>query len=189
MLALFALIGFAQAGVLSFVDKGVQIEGGSAGSFVLGYPVLDTSAGKLSASERKLGEEAILSYPSGIGVKLSLVGDKKIVLKFSGDTGGIKTFRMGDLLIPMHFSEGGEWKIGESEKKVFPREKPAKPFLFQGNAASFEFSSPEGGAIRFTLPPYSFQQFQDNREWKWDTFAWFFQTAFSKDAAAYEVSV
>lgn len=189
MLALLVWLGFAQAGVLSFVDKGVQIDCGSMGSFVLCYPVLETVAGKLAPSEKKLGEEAILNYPSGVSLKMAITGDKKIVLKFSGDTGGIKTFRMADLLIPTHFGEGGEWKAGDSEKKIFPKEKPAKPHLYQGSVGRFEFSSPEGGAIRFSLPPYSFQQLQDNREWKWDTFAWLFQTPFTEGTSTYEVSV
>ncbi|MBI4719972.1 MAG: hypothetical protein HY770_01805, partial [Chitinivibrionia bacterium] len=64
-----------------------------------------------------------------------------------------------------------------------------KPHLFQGNASGFALTSPAGATTEFTVPEYSFQQLQDNREWGWNIFQWHFWTPFNKDNPDYVIRV
>ena len=56
----------------------------------------------------------------------------------------------------------------------FPPDKPAKPHLFQGNAQQFTLRDPQGTGLTILLPPYSYQQLTDSREWGWKIFQWQF---------------
>ena len=131
----------------------------------------------------------MLKYPCGVAVEVSIGQDGKVAYRFSGNRDVIEHFRVGELLVPPNYMDGGTWRIGDGDAKPFPAEKPAKPFLYQGNATRFEFTNVDGKRIRLDLPPYSYQQLQDNREWNWNVFAWWFQSPFNKDKADYVVTV
>ena len=72
-----------------------------------------------------------------------------------------------EMLIPINFGGSGTYAIGGAAAQTFPAEKPAKPFLYQGNADRIEIVHPTGPGFSIVIPPYSFQQLQDNREWNW----------------------
>ena len=55
-----------------------------------------------------------------------------------------------------------------------PPGKAGKAHLFQGNAQQFTLRDPQGTGLTILLPPYSYQQLTDNREWGWKTFQWQF---------------
>ena len=76
-----------------------------------------------------------------------------------------------EMHIPISFNQGGKWKIGVTTAD-FPKEKPAKPHLYQGHASSLRISNYEGcdrtGPVE--TPEYSFLELSDNREWNWPIF-------------------
>ena len=193
LVALVCSTTIVAAGPLQLGETGVTIDGGSMGTFTLPYPQLATNsaAGKpeTPVQKRVMGNKATLSYPCGVSVEISIGSDKKVTYRFSGRQEVIENFRVGELLIPPNYMDGGKWRIGAGDMKPFPAEKPDSPFLFQGNATAFEFSGVDGKRIRIDLPPYSFQQLQDNREWNWKTFAWWFHTPFDQNRAEYVVTV
>jgi len=191
--ALGSLVLTANAGPVRLSERGVEIDGGSMGAFTLAYPQIatKTAPGKDEAAiqQRLADGKAVLKYPCGIVVHVSIGGDGAVTYRFDGDRDVVERFRIGELLIPADYRDGGAWRIGDGDAKPFPSEKPANPFLHQGNATRFEFTSLDGKRIRIELPPYSYQQLQDNREWNWNVFAWWFQAPFNRDKAEYTVRV
>lgn len=183
----------ANAGPLRLGDEGVTIDGGSMGAFTLAYPKIAAMAAPgehESAMEQRVAVgKAVLKYPCGAVVEVSLEKDNKIVYRFSGNRDAVKHFRIGDLLVPPNYKDGGTWRIGDGDAVPFPEEMPQSPFLFQGNATRFEFRDVGGKQIRIDVPSYSYQQLQDNRQWGWKVFAWWFQTPFDKNKQEYVVTV
>ena len=183
----------AEAGPLRLADKGVEIDGGSMGVFTLVYPQITTKAApgehETAMEQRLVDGKAVLKYPCGVVVEVSLGEDGKMAYRFSGNRDVVERFRVGELLVPPNYQDGGTWRIGDGDTRPFPAEKPATPFLFQGNATRFEFTDVAGKRLRIDIPPYSFQQLQDNREWGWEVFAWWFQTPFDKNKQEYAVTV
>ena len=169
----------AQAGTLRLGEKGVEIDAGSMGSFSLAYPKVETKAanGRYEpASETRVQDkQVLLKYAGGISATIAIEDGGKIACRFAGDREAIKSFRIGELLVPFEYSDGGTWRIGDGDAKPFPPEKPPKPFLYQGNATLFDLTNIDGKRLRIEVPPYSYQQLQDNREWNWKIFAWWFQ--------------
>ena len=178
---------------LRLSDRGVEIDGGSMGEFTLAYPKIATKSApdqqESLVEQRTDGGTAVLKYPSGLVIEVTLDKNGKVVYRFGEQREAMKQFRIGDMLIPPNYMDGGTWRIGDGDAKQFPSEKPTSPFLYQGNATRFEFTSIDGKRIQIDLPPYSFQQLQDNREWGWKTFAWWFHTPFLRDRAEYVVTV
>jgi hypothetical protein len=67
--------------------------------------------------------------------------------------------------------------------------KPPKPFLFQGNADSLAVRDRDGRQLTFRLPPWSWLQVQDDREWNNNkTIEWFVQVPVT-DAGTYTVQI
>lgn len=155
------------------VDAGFLIDAGAMGSFTLSWPALDVAGKTLKPIEKQLaGQRAVLTYEGGGKVTVVVSGDGLIELTCAGLPAGTRSLRC-DMLIDYGFSEGGRWRIGESEGS-FPAQQPEKPFLFQGNAERFELIDSQGRRLHFAVPRYSYQQLQDNREWNWKIYAWFF---------------
>lgn len=192
-LALGGLAMTADAGVVRLGDTGVVIDGGSMGEFTLAYPKIATAAAphehQAALEQRLAAGKAVLKYPCGAVVEVSLGQGNKVAYQFSGDCAAVASFRIGELLVPPNYADGGRWQVGDADPQPFPSAQPASPFLYQGNATRFEFSSVDGKRIRLDLPPYSYQQLQDNREWNWNVFAWWFQSPFDRNTADYVVTV
>ena len=123
----------ADAGALRLGKKGVEIDGGSMGTFLLAYPKVATKAapGRYEAAieQRAKGGQVVLKY-AGVTVAVSLEEGGKIAYRFSGDRDAIKGFRVGELMVPFSYTDGGTWRIGGADARPFPREKPAKPLPY-----------------------------------------------------------
>ncbi len=114
------------------------------------------------------------------GAKLDVVIEgSDLAMKFSNVPGDVKSYE-AVMMIDIGFSKGGKWKIGDTTGE-FPREKPAKPHLFQGNQTTFELSDAQGQTLSVHVPDYSYEQLTDNREWNWPIFAWRFTAPFNPD--------
>ncbi len=173
----FAIVaGFASpasAASLALSDAGIAIDAGTLGEFKLGYPILLAEQGNpLKPIEtRTAGKQTTAKYEGGGQVTLTIQDKSTVALEFSGLPAAVRKFRM-EMLIDFGFSEGGTWQIGDAAPKPFPKQKPDKPFLYQGNAETFRLTNAEGKSLSFTVPRWSYQQLQDNREWNWQVFDW-----------------
>ncbi len=159
---------------LALKQDGIAIEAGSLGTFTLSYPALIDDAQKTlhKLLEKSVaGNTAVVKYEGGAQVRLSLAGGT-LKLKFVNMPADVKKYLM-EMLIDPGFSKGGTWKIGD-KAGVFPREKPAKPHLFQGNANTFRFADATGQALALKIPQYAYEELNDCREWNWTIFAWKF---------------
>jgi hypothetical protein len=176
------------AATLKAGNDGVNIDAGNFGGFTLTYPVLVKNGDhQLKAIEKQIhGNKAVLKFDGGASAELE-VKEHDVAFSFSNLPADVKSFRM-EMMIDFNFSGGGKWKIGSSEKE-FPAEKPAKPFLFQGSAQSFVLTSLEGKQLTFTIPEFSYQQLQDNREWNWKTFCWWFAAPLSPDKKTQTIKI
>lgn len=165
-----------------FDDKGITIHADAMGSFELSYPKiilkgLDEQKAAEPIEKKVEGNKAFLKYNGGIQAQLEKTG-QNIAITFRNADNLFK-FRM-EMLIPFNFNDGGKWKVGSAEGK-FPAEKPSRPHFFQGNADSLQITSDTGLTMSMKLPPFSFQQLQDNREWNWKIFHWLMVSGFNKD--------
>jgi hypothetical protein len=169
-LLLVLLTNFAKAAELTFGEGGVGITVKGMGDFTLSYPVLQPGD-KQPLEKRVSGQHAELKYAGGVKLAMELTAGGKLELRFQ-DVGDLQKFQMGLLLGPQ-YADGGSWTIGQNELKSFPKDKPEKPILYQGNAGSFLVKDVSGHTLAISgLPDYAFNQLQDNREWGWKIFQW-----------------
>ncbi len=171
-----------QAATLTAGTDGIAIDAGTFGKFTLTYPRLEIEKGEpLKPIEKTpAGKSAVLKYAGDARVDVSIAPDGAITYVLANPPAGLKSCRM-EMLIDFGFSEGGTWRIGGGDAKPFPTEKPAKPHLFQGTAATFTLTNFEGKNLAFEVPQWSYQQLQDNREWNWKIFGWMFIAPLNKD--------
>ena len=171
----------AKAGV-RFGADGIEIDAGSVGKFTFEYPTLLDDARK---PVRKLLEKnaaaasATLKYEGGLQLDLALGEGGTVRLKFSDAPAEVK-FLQWDMHIPISFNQGGKWKIGDKEGE-FPKEKPGKPHLYQGNADTVQITNYEGRSLTLKIPPFSYLELADNREWNWAIFHVKGSTPFAPD--------
>lgn len=171
LLVCLSVIFSAEALELRPSQDGIAMDAGAMGVFTLSYPQLvdDSQKGAHKLIEKEVaGKTAKLKYADGAQVLVSVSGGS-VKLKFVNVPGDVKKYVM-DVLIDPAFSKGGSWKIGE-KSAAFPREKPASPHLFQGNASTFRLASASGDALSLKIPDYAYQELNDNREWGWTIFA------------------
>jgi hypothetical protein len=155
-------------------EKEISLSASTAGTFSLTYPALVASGDKPTAPAQIAKDPGgvTLVYAGGGRCRVRL--DKTALgIAFSDLPAEVKQFRM-EMLIPINFGGSGTYSIGGAAARTFPAEKPAKPFLYQGNADRFEIVHPTGPGFSVVIPPYSFQQLQDNREWHWSIYDWWF---------------
>jgi hypothetical protein len=177
-------------------EAGMEIEAGSMGRFEIGYPAIYSGSEQTYGSpkafklieKRIAGSAATLKYSGGAEAKLEAQPDHTLVLAFTTMPKDVKYFRM-EMHIDFNYAQGGKYRIGRGTDQAFPREKPAKPFLYQGNAESLTVKNFEGKALSFQIPQFSFMQLQDNREWGWSIFDWWFSTPVNPDQKVYKVKI
>lgn len=155
-------------------EKEISISAGTAGTFSIAYPALVKNGDK-RVPPAQIAQDAqgvtLVYAPSGKGrVRLDKTS---LRIGFSELPAEINKFYM-EMLIPINFGGSGTYAMGGAAAQTFPAEKPAKPFLFQGNVDRFQIVHPTGPGFSLVLPPYSYQQLQDNREWHWNVYAWSF---------------
>ena len=165
------LAASARAAELRFGQDGIELDAGSIGKFILDYPLLLDAARKTvhKIQEKNVaGKSAALKYEGGAQLDLAMGDGGKVLLKMAHMPPDVKVIQL-DMHIPIAFNEGGKWKIGDKEGE-FPKEKPAKPHLYQGNATLLKITNYEGKSVLVGVPEYSFLELTDNREWNWAIF-------------------
>ncbi len=179
----------ARATSLALNDTGVVVDNGADGRLELTFPAL---VGKDNKDRKVMdkavaGRKATLKFEGGGQLDLEL-GAGEFVIKPSGIPAEIAKLHLS-MLVSAEYNRGGKWSIAGSEAKTFPKDKPAKPFLYQGNANTLELTNPTGVVNAFRIPDYSYQQLQDNREWNWSTFQWHVWIAYNPDAPRYVIKL
>jgi len=161
------------------------------GQFTLGYPSLRKQGDKPAydlVEKQITGNTALVKYAGGAQIQIDVNADNTLALAFSNVPSDVRVFRM-EMLIDLGYAQGGTFRLAGGTPLPFPREKPAKPFLYQGNNQALTIANFEGKSLAFELPEFSFQQLQDNREWGWATYQWMFQTPFNPDHLNYTVKI
>jgi len=175
---------------LRLADGGLHIDAGSMGEFTLTYPAPASNPNQpYKLIEKSIaGNKAALKYEGGGQMELTLGADGTVALSVASMPADVKALR-SEMLINFNYSEGGTWRIAGGEEKPFPKEKPPKPFLFQGNADRFVLKNYEGRTITINIPQWSYIQLQDNREWNWNIFAFWFAAPYDKNVKAYQIKI
>jgi hypothetical protein len=164
-----------QKPTLRLTQQGLAIEAGSMGNFTLDYPVLvgDRWDDVHKPIERKVsGNTATIRFDGGAHIDVAFdPHDNTLTLTPADLPASLKTLRQL-MLIDFSVGNGGTWKAGDGADEPFPAQKPAKPHLYQGNSTSLTIRNVEGATLKLEVPPGSFQQLTDNREWGWKIFAY-----------------
>jgi|GEM_PF-1354644 len=157
---------------LSFSEMGIVIANGVDAPLTLTYPVLANEARKEAkvATATFTPTTATVTYEGGGQLTLQL-GNGEVVFDLSALPPGIKNLH-SSMNIGPEYSGVGQWKVGTGAATLFPKEKPATPFLHKGGSTDFALFGPTGVQTAFNVPAYSYQQLNDNREWHADIFQW-----------------
>ena len=153
--------------------EGVEIHPGGLGSYVLSPPELLNANGQPvhpGIGTRVENGRLVARYQDGARAEISFPGPGVAEIRFHDLPADVVKFSCG-MNLHINLGQGGGWRIGEASGD-FPRAKPPRPHLHQGNAPDFRFHDAAGRALVVTPPPYTFQQLQDNREWNWAIFHW-----------------
>jgi hypothetical protein len=182
ILAGLLIVPVCQAATFTATNAGIDINAGTFGTFTLGYPSLDVGQAKPldPIGRAAAGNHATLKYAGGTQVDVNIGLDGAITYTFTNPPAGLKTYRMS-MLIDFGFREGGSWRMGDGAPSLFPKDKPAKPHLYQGNARTFMLTNFEGKNLAFEIPAYSYEELTDNREWNWKIFNWMFIAPFDSN--------
>jgi hypothetical protein len=172
------------AAELKFGGDGLQIGVKGMGDFGLSWPKLDDKA---PVEKKPSGKRAELTYPNNAKATMTIDGGK-VELKFRDVPKDAKKIHVSIMIGPQ-YGDGGTWKLGDGEAKSFPKEKPAKPHLFQGHAGSFTLTDAANHVLTIGLPPNAYNQLQDNREWNWNAFSWQAWITYNKDHSTYTFTI
>ncbi len=175
MKALFLIFfaSFALAAEPHFTGDGLEIDAGSLGTFTVAYPELlgaDQQPVHQLHEKTPNGAGMALKYEGGSQLDVTWSDDHQLVVKFTQVSADVKTIAC-EMHIPIALNQGGHWKIGGKDGE-FPKEKPAKPHLFQDHAPTIRITNYEGSSLEIAVPEFTFQQLTDNREWNWSIFNW-----------------
>ncbi|MGA2245231.1 MAG: sugar-binding protein [Verrucomicrobiota bacterium] len=174
LVALLFLAPRAWSASLALSDQGIGIDAGNMGQFNLGLPLLmsDTQDKTYKPVEKSVaGDQVIVKYEGGGTVTVHLQRPDTITFECAHVALGARKLRV-EMLIDFGFNDGGTWQAGDKPPTPFPKQKPDRPFLFQGHSTAFKFANAQGKMLTFELPAYTYQQLQDNREWNWPIFDW-----------------
>lgn len=188
LLAAWAPLMAGEAPKVEPAKDGLKIDAGDFGAFTLTWPRLALAAGEEKPQDVTLdGNKAALKYACGATLEVTVDGGD-VALKFAGLPAGAEKF-LTDMVIPNGFA-GANWKVaGETAGAgAFPKDKPEKPHLFQGNAKTLTFSDPKGRSMTVTAPAYTFIQLQDNREWNWEVYQMCLFTPITPNTTDYSLS-
>ncbi len=175
----------------SFDNEGLKLNVKGMGEFTLYYPKLrsgDDSKGVDPVERKFSASHADLKYADGTSLAMDFQQGGDLSLSFDNVPADMKSFQIF-LRIGPQYMDGGLWKVASDPAKPFPKEKPPKPFLYQGHATEFSFSDAAGHTLSFSLPAYSYQQLMDSREWNWNIFQWSFLAPCHKDALKHVIKI
>jgi hypothetical protein len=148
---------------LTLDAKGVLINAGALGSFVLSMPVLVTESPEtkeVPVFESSVNK-GIAKYPSGAKLDVEITSNT-LVCTYSSLPANAKALKLG-MVIPIKFKNGGKYGFNSDPLKEFPTEKGQKPSFEQGSALrKFTLVDPMGSG--FSIDAQSnWGQLQDNR--------------------------
>jgi hypothetical protein len=154
---------------LTLTDAGAALACGSMGTFTLAYPKLDLGDSKKHepVETRVQGSKATLTYEGGGRLEVSAESGK-ITVTVAAAPANLKSFATEFFIAP-NYSEGGTWRT-DNASGTFPKDKPAKPHLYQDHTRSFSFADINNKRLTLSLPEFTYLQLQDNREWGWNIF-------------------
>jgi len=191
MVSSLAFAAPGRAATLTATNAGIRIDAGTFGSFVLTYPMLNVGPGdplKPVGQTVEGDHKATVKYAGDARVEVLVGADGAITYRFANPPAAMKSYRI-EMLIDFGFTEGGTWRMGEEKPLDFPKAKPPKPHLFQGNQSRFALTNFEGKSLSFEIPAFSYAQLTDNREWNWKIFNWMFIANFDKNSPVGVVKV
>jgi hypothetical protein len=171
---LLLVSGRGWAADLSLADAGIRIDAGNMGQFTIGFPNLlsDAQDRIYQPIEKSVaGAKAVVKYAGGGVLTVALKSADTVTFDCLNLPSEVRKVRL-EMFIDFGFSEGGTWQAGDGPPVPFPKQKPARPFLFQGNNSTLTLTSAQGKSLSIGLPPYTYQQLQDNREWNWAIYQW-----------------
>jgi len=108
--------------------------------------------------------KATLEYPGGAKWSVALDGDGTIRMAPVGARNAKDSGISHSLQLPVSLKDGSFFALDGGERRPFPSEKGADPFLFKGDNKTLEVSDAEGRGFAFAIP-YGWAQLQDNRHW------------------------
>ena len=177
---------------LRLTREGLAIEAGSGGQFTLNYPVF---VGAKWDDVRKpiektvSGNSATIKFDGAARVEVALQpAEGTLTLTPVAVPAGVKSLRVA-MLIDFSYASGGSWTIGDGPVTPFPAQQPKNPHIHQGDAETLTLRNAEGAALTLTIPPGSYQQLTDNREWGWKIFAWHFDAPCQTGAGPLRVQI
>jgi hypothetical protein len=162
------------AASLSLTEKGIQADAGNMGQFTISFPnLLSDGQDKIYKPVQQSvgGAKAVVKYEGGGTVTISKQSDETITFACAGLPANARKLRV-EMFIDFGFNEGGTWQTDGGQPVHFPKQKPEKPFLFQGNNTLLKLTTAQGKTLSFGLPAFTYQQLQDNREWNWAIYQW-----------------
>ncbi len=186
-LLLLAGCGGLRAAELTITDDGVGLTITGMAHMEVPWPMLMPGE-KKPIEKHTSAHSAELKYANGAEVGISLA------------TGGVVEYRWRHVpkeVVSFHLTtwvgadigDGGTWKIGAGAVTPFPKDKPAKPFLYQGNDNGITICDVIGHSVTIGVPEHSYLQLQDNREWGNPIFQWQAWVPYNKDWEAHRITI
>lgn len=189
-LAVLSFVSFAAAAVTVRPDQqALHISTGGLGGFKFDYPAfVDAKNKPVGPVQKDLADGKVkLTYANGAVIEVAHKGGE-ITLSLSNLPKEARQLRLASI-VPQERIAGWSFQVGRS-KIAFPAEKPAKPHLFSGNDRALTLANDVGQSATFHLPPHTFIQVTDNREWNnWKTVKLQFQTPIDSNLKTLQYSV
>jgi len=162
-----------EAPKLALVKKGVEIDAGEMGRFVLEAPVLVTGGNQnMKPNFEVLGERGEARYANGAVFQIELEGNE-IRCSFKDMPQDVKGAFKFIMEIPISFSEGGKFQLGSKDLQEFPMDATGEQFLVSGTNSNFSFADSDGHGLTLIVQTHWFG-LQDNRMFQTKSFSYQF---------------
>lgn len=174
---------------LSLSAKGVMIDNGVDAPLTLGYPLTVNEARKEAkvATATVTANAAAITYEGGGTLAVRLEGNT-VTFDLAGVPAGTKFLHVVMPIGP-EYGGAGKWQVGAAGPVLFPKGKPASPFLHKGGATEFALQGLTGARTSFRLPGFCYQQVNDNREWNNAIYQWHAWFPITEGASALTLQV
>ncbi len=157
---------------MKFEDKGMVLDAGELGRFVLDYPFLMGTNGRLIhplVEKQVAGNKAQLTYEGGCQIGMELKQGGEIHLEFTNLPADVAFYEF-DSVLDFSLYQGGVWRVGSGQATPFPPEKPAKPNFLESKSSEIMVQTRSGTGFSLHLPDRSYVRLVDNRDRKSTTF-------------------
>lgn len=188
--ALLAIATAASALELTLTPTGVSAKSAAPiGTVRLSYPKLTGDGDRAPKVTSLADREAVLEYPSGTTLILTLGPDGAITLTPKGAVAAKDKGISHSATFPLSYgTDGVHWTVEDRDARPFPATKPDDAFFFRGDAKKLRIATAEGAGVAIGLP-YGYMQLQDNRQWNTKNFQWVSHSHFPTDGSTYTYTV